>query len=212
MAASGSVDVVIGAVPSEVGQVRPAFELEVDLHALDAFGHDDLLRLHEILRPPGIGDVVRAGWEENVLAVGAVDLRVEEEIRVRVARGDAAGRQRIDAAELRGRLPPPVRSLRHRQAIILRFGEGGLRLGDSIDAVGDDERGHRRRPVDVAHPKHDFGRGPDVEEDVDRVAEADVLRPLADVEAELGFPPSGVLAVELQDDVFEFEPGETVVT
>ena len=62
--------------------------------------------------------------------------------------------------------------------------------------------------VVVLHVQHHRDRGLAGEEDVDVAPEAQVLRPLADVEADLGLALAGVAAVDLDDPVLDRQAGE----
>ncbi len=62
--------------------------------------------------------------------------------------------------------------------------------------------------VEIEHAQGDFGGRPGGEQQIDFAAEAEILRALSDVEAQLGFALSGIARVELQDAVLEFETRE----
>lgn len=144
-----------------------------------------------------------------MLAIGAVDLRLEEEVGIRVGSGDAAGWKRIDAAKVIGDFVTPFitkftlcRSKGPADAI-----QSGAVADDSFDPVGDEERRHSRSAVVIEDMQVNFDRRNGCEQDGDRVAESDVLCALSDVEADVGFPLAGVLAPDLHDNVFQFQSG-----
>ena len=168
VAAAGRVDVVVARVPAHLRQVDPPSQRE-DLAMDPALGHLDRPAGHEVLRPAGDLDVVSARRQGDRLAVAAVDLGMEEEIR----REAAAGR--------------------------------GI---NSPHPVADDERGGRRLPVLVADPEHHRHARFGLEQHIHVAAEAQVLRPLADVEADLRLPLAGIPAVDLDDPVLQAEPRE----
>ena len=62
--------------------------------------------------------------------------------------------------------------------------------------------------VFILHAERDLARGQTVEQQIDFIAKAEVLRALADIEEELRFALSRVPAVELDDAVFEFESAQ----
>ncbi len=74
--------------------------------------------------------------------------------------------------------------------------------------VAKDERGHRRPAVVVADVEDHGHRRIAREEDVDVAPETQVLRPLADVEADPRLALAGVAAVDLDDPVLEAQSGE----
>ena len=128
--------------------------------------------------PPRLGDVFRAAGNRDA---------------------ECAGRQ-ADALAVR--------------AVDLRLEEevGRQTLGDvRIDAfliVAHEETGRRRLPVLVLHAQADGMRRRRGEQHLDVVAEADILRALADAESEDRGSLPGVAAVDLQDRVLDRESRE----
>jgi hypothetical protein len=84
----------------------------------------------------------------------------------------------------------------------------GLRGMYPTGMVADDEAGGCGLTLLVADPEGDGVSRQASEEKIDLVAEAKILRALADIESDSGFALSGVPAVELNDAVFEREPSE----
>src|SRR5688572_1668993 len=74
--------------------------------------------------------------------------------------------------------------------------------------IADDKRRHHRRAILVAHAPPDGNRGTTVEHDRDFVAEANVLRPLPDVEPNARLALPRIAAVELHDAVLEHETAQ----
>src|SRR5262249_18509909 len=99
-------------------------------------------------------------------------------------------------------------------AVDLRVEEeigGQAAAGRGINAaqgVAEDEGGHARPSVLVPDVEDDRDGRLAVEEDVDVAAEAQVLRPLADVEADLRLALPGVPAIDLDDAIFDAEARE----
>src|SRR5215831_1892906 len=84
---------------------------------------------------------------------------------------------------------------------------GGVGI-EAVQAVADLE-GRRRWPaVFIFDTQRDLAGGERRKQDRDVVAEADVLRALADVEADLGGALARVAATDFEDRVFEREAGE----
>src|SRR5262245_52726019 len=77
---------------------------------------------------------------------------------------------------------------------------------DPPELVADDEGGRCRLAVVIGHLERHFHRRQALEQNRYRVAEADILRPLADVEAQFGFALPNFPAVQLEDAIFETEP------
>ncbi len=89
--AAGGVDVVVARVPAHLGRIDPAIQAESQLQRIGR--HLDLTGPLEVLGPARVLDGVASLRERERLAVGAIDLRVEEEVG-----GQALGLRRIDAA------------------------------------------------------------------------------------------------------------------
>ena len=131
--AAGRVDVVIARVPLHRRQVDPTLQLEV-LAMGRPLGHGHGPLEDAVLGAAGVLDLELSGREEDRLAVGPVDLGVEEEIG-----GEAAARRRVDAAELvaddeRGRRRPTVGVL-HPE----RHGDGRLDREQDVDVAAEPE-------------------------------------------------------------------------
>src|SRR3954447_23882341 len=75
--ASGRMDVVIAGVPPVARGIDPADEAEQPL--LGA-GECDSPRLRHVLRAAGHGELERAVWKVDRVAVGSVDLLLEVEV------------------------------------------------------------------------------------------------------------------------------------
>src|SRR5271157_1782026 len=69
--------------------------------------------------------------------------------------------------------------------------------------VPENERGHRGTAILVLHVQRHQDRGVTRKEDVHVAAKPEVLRPLADIEAEFGLALAGVAAVNLDDPVLD---------
>src|SRR5688572_10209893 len=78
MSAAGGVDVMIARPPARLGRIDPA--LKVDLHRLWALADGDLASCDHIFRPAGHLHVEFTGRQGHLLAVVAIDLRMEKEI------------------------------------------------------------------------------------------------------------------------------------
>ena len=109
------------------------------------------------------------------------------------------------------RCPGPEFGPGHHQPVIV----GGRRvfavLFDSLDPVHNHKRGHRRGAVVVVDVEEDRHGGAALEQDIDRVAEADILGSLPRVEADFRLSLPRVFAVDLQDGVLQGKPGKTSV-
>ena len=96
MAASGGVDMVVGAVPAQSRQMRPALQTKFEVLLLDTGTNADSLVLNQVLRTAADTKFVFARRQEDMLPVSTVDLRMEVEIGIFSA-GEPPRRQRIDA-------------------------------------------------------------------------------------------------------------------
>src|SRR5207247_10091772 len=128
--------------------------------------HDQFARLGQILRSAGVLDRVPAGRERDGLAVGTIDLGVEEEI----------GREPL-----------------------------GLRWIDPALGIANEQAAGRGRAIIVKDVKAHLAAGLTFEQNGDLAAKAQILRALADVEAERSLALSGATAAKLQETVFEAE-------
>ena len=81
---------------------------------------------------------------------------------------------------------------------------------DSARAIRKREVRHRGRAVVVANSEPDRDRRAHVEEDRHLAAKAQVLRSLADIEADRGFAFAGLAAVEQGQRVFDPEPAQAL--
>ena len=84
---------------------------------------------------------------------------------------------------------------------------GGVGI-NPVDPVADDEGGRCRFTLLVHNVQADEVRGEDVEQEDDFIAKPDVLRPLADVETNLGRSLAAVMAVDFQNPVLHAQSGK----
>ena len=169
--AAGGVDVVVAGEPAAQRRLDPAFEAEIFAVRCHAGRDRDRRPLHPVFGATGELNGVIPGGKRDRLAVGPVDLIVEEEVG-----GETTGGIGMDAAE-------PVAEHERR--------------GCRSAVVVTDAEGHRHRRKTF---KEDRDGGP----------EAEILRPLADVEPERRLALPGVAGMELKDAVFEGEPRQLV--
>src|SRR5207248_894930 len=92
------------------------------------------------------------------------------------------------------------------------IGREPLRLGgiNSAHSVLKGESGGRRRAVEIVDLQLDRNCRFDVEQDGYLTAEADILRPLADVEENGRLPFAGLTAVDESEHIFNFQAAEFV--
>ena len=169
--AAGGVDVVVAGEPAALRRLDPAFEAEVLAVSRGACGDRECRPLHPVFGAAGELDGILAGGKSDRLAVGPVDLIVEEEVG-----GETTGGIGMDATE-----PVAEHERRGRRGAV----------------VVTDAEGHRHRRKTF---KEDRDGGP----------EAEILRPLADVEPERSLALPGVAGMELKDAVFKREPRQLV--
>src|SRR5690349_4537190 len=100
MAATRTVHVMISTVVSHGCEIDPPLECEVGFEAGTARWHVHYHGLTDILRTTGVGHIVFSGRQHDILAIGAVNLRLKEEIWITIICGNATRRERVDAAKV----------------------------------------------------------------------------------------------------------------
>ena len=86
------MNVVVAGIPALLREVDPPLELE-PLVLLGPASHHQFPAVWQVFRAAGPGDLVGAGWEQQVLPTAAVDLGMEEEVG-----GEPPTLRRVDAA------------------------------------------------------------------------------------------------------------------
>src|SRR5207247_1036635 len=141
-------------------------------------GHGDVLGQDEILRPARVADGVLARLQEDGLAIGTVDLGVEEEVG-----GQATALRRIDAA------------------LVIAEGERGhRRLAVHVaDAQLDEDSRRALEEIDDLVTSSDplLGWGGKL-----------LVSVAPEAEAEAPFPAAGIAAVNLEDAILQLQAGE----
>src|SRR6476661_6323290 len=80
MGTSGRVHMMVAGVPADRCQVDPPFHPET-FRVLLAYWDIDVSLQYLILGTTSVGHVVRTRWKQNLFAILAIDLIMEEEIR-----------------------------------------------------------------------------------------------------------------------------------
>ena len=197
--------------PSEVRADLQVFAQDVPHHVrrMDALGRvgvmraaggvdvmvaGDVAELHRVNPPLDLEVEALRGLRHADLARLLHRLRAAVELKRVIAFGQT-NRLAVHAIDLR------MKREVGREALGLRGMHTALR-------VADDEAGGRGLAVLVLHAERDFRRRQAGEEQIHFVAEADVLRPLADVEGELRLPFPSIAAVELHEAILDREAAE----
>src|SRR5271165_2056653 len=79
MRATRGVHMMVAGIPAILRGIDPAVEPERKLGGALVI-HREFLHMGNILGPAVVGDRVVTGWQAYLLAVGAVDLRLKEEV------------------------------------------------------------------------------------------------------------------------------------
>ena len=84
--AAGGMDVMVARIPAVLGRIDPAFERQRQLRR--PVGVDgEFLGVRDVLGPAVVGDRVVALGQADALAIGAIDLRLEEKSGARRLEG-----------------------------------------------------------------------------------------------------------------------------
>ena len=78
--ATGGMDMMVQAVPAQVGHMHPALELKGGLVLGGGSGNVQLSVLQQVLRSTGVLDLIVSGREIDGFSVGPIDLRMKKEI------------------------------------------------------------------------------------------------------------------------------------
>ena len=197
--------------PSEVGADFEVFAEAVPHHVrrVDALGGIF------VMGTPGGVDVVIARPPAHQRRVDPA-LHLKRLGDVRGANGEGAGlRDRLGASIIANGVGAArqfhvfaVGAVDLRVKMKVRRKPLGLRRIDAAQLVAKFKTSRGRLAVFVEHLERDLAGRLAVEQQIDLVAKAEVLRPLANVEAELGVALAGVAAVKLDDAIFECQTAE----
>src|SRR5829696_3929955 len=81
VAASRGVDVMVAGVPAARGRIDPSLQLHVERRRASSVLQLDAALLADVLRAAPAGHCVTAGRKPQRLAIGAIHLLLEEEVR-----------------------------------------------------------------------------------------------------------------------------------